>query len=639
MFEFIRTHTRLMLGLMLLLIIPSFVFFGIDGYGKFNDGSRVDVAKVDGRGITRGEWEQAHQRQVERMRRQVPGLDVSMLDSAAARRETLDALVRERVLMATAAKSHLIPGDERLQRLFVSDPQMAPLRNPDGSVNREMLAAQGMSSELFAQQLRTEFGLRQVLGAVGGAGFVTPAVAASALDPLLQRREVQVQRFEPAAYRARIDPTDAELQTYYQANEARYRAPEQASIEYVVLDLDGVAKGITVPDEDLRQYYEENVARYTEAEERRASHILIKADKDMPAADRAAAKSKAEALLAEVRKAPARFAELARKNSSDTGSAAQGGDLDFFIRGAMVKPFEDAAYAMKQGEISNLVESEFGYHIIQLTGQRGGERRPFDTVRAEIEAQVRKSLAQRRFAEAAEQFTNIVYEQSDSLQPAIDKLKLPRMTATVQRAPALGTAGAVASAKLLEAVFSNDSVSNKRNTQAIEVGASQLAAARIIEHRPARVRQLDEVRAAVKESVVTQQAAARAKTEGEARLALIKAAADKTLGPTLVVSRSQPAGQARPVVDAALRVDASRLPQAVGVDLGAAGYVVVRVTQVLPREDAGPAESGLREQVARTLSAAETQALYEALKKRFKAEVREKVVTAVAAEAASAPLR
>ena len=156
----------------------------------------------------------------------------------------------------------------------------------------------------------------------------------------------------------------------------------------------------------------------------------------MPAAERQKASAKAEALLEQVRKSPAQFAELAKKNSDDPGSAERGGDLDFFGRGAMVKPFEDAVFAMKPGEISNVVETEFGFHIIQLTAQRGGEKKSFDSVRAEIEDEVSKQLAQKRYAEAAEQFTNTVYEQSDSLQPVIDKLKLEKRTATVQRTPA-----------------------------------------------------------------------------------------------------------------------------------------------------------------------------------------------------------
>jgi peptidyl-prolyl cis-trans isomerase D len=640
MFDFVRTHTRLMLGLMVLLIFPSFVFFGVQGYTRFTDGSTAAVAEVDGRKITRAEWDQAHQRGVERLRRQMPNVDSALLESAEARRQTLDGIVRERVLLAAADKAHLFPSDERLQRMFVSDPQFAPVRNADGTVNRELLAAQGMNSEMFAQQLRTEYGMQSVLAAVGGTALPAGAPVNRALDALLQSREAQVLRFDATAYREKVSPTPAEIEAFYKANAAQFTAPEQARIEYVVLDQETLAKGIAVPEEDLRRYYEENASRFTQAEERRASHILITADKSAPGGERQKAKARAEELLAQARKAPEQFAELARQHSQDPGSAAQGGDLDFFGRGSMVKPFEDAAFAMKVGEISNVVETDFGYHVIRLTGVRGGEKQPFDSVRATIEAEVRKQLGQKRYAEVAEQFTNTVYEQSDSLQPVVDKLKLEKKTATVQRTPAPDATGPLASPKLLQAVFSNDSVQGKRNTDAIEVGPSQLASARIVEHTPARTLPLADVQERVRAQLVAQQAAALAKKEGEARLAQLQAAgADlSSLPPAVQVSRTQLQGVPPKVVDAILRAKADALPAVVGVDLGPQGYAVVRVGKVLPRQPDPAVDATLGQQYTQAWANAETLAYYEALKQRFKVKVNDAAVAAAAA-AASAPLR
>ncbi len=414
-----------------------------------------------------------------------------------------------------------------------------------------------------------------------------------------------------------------------------FRAPEQARIDYVVLDLQTLQKDVTVSDDELQRYYAENASRYTAAEERRASHILIKADKDMAAAERQKAKAKADALLEQVRKSPGQFAELAKKNSDDPGSAERGGDLDYFGRGAMVKPFDDAVFAMKPGEISNVVESDFGYHIIQLTGQRGGEKKSFDAVRAEIEAEVKKQLAQKRYAEAAEQFTNTVYEQSDSLQPAIDKLKLEKRSATVQRTPAPGATGALASAKLLEAVFGNDAVRNKRNTDAVEVAPSQLASARIVEHQPARTLPLAEVKDQVRERLVGQQAAELAKKEGQALLAQLQKAGDTALPESVVIGRVGAQGVPRSLIDAVLAADAGKLPAPLGVDLGEQGYIVAKVAQVLPRDPAMGNEQTLQGQYAQAIAGAEIQAYYAALKTRYKAEIKP-----LAAEAAtSAPAR
>ncbi|MFY9510015.1 MAG: SurA N-terminal domain-containing protein [Rubrivivax sp.] len=630
MFDFVRTHSRLALGVMVLLIFPSFVFFGIQGYSRFTEGGNETVASVDGNAITRAEWDRAHQRNVERLRRQMPNIDAALLDTPQMKRETLDGLLRERVLLSQASKAHLVPDDARLQRLFVTDPQFAQLRNADGTVNRDLLAAQGMSPQMFEQQLRQEFGMQQVLQAVGQSSIAPMAVVGSALDALLQRREVQLQRFDAAQFMGQVTPSDADLEAYYKANEAQFKASEQASIEYVTLTLDALSKGVAVPEEDLRRYYTENASRYTATEERRASHILIKAEPD-----KKAAKAKAEELLAQVRKAPASFAEVAKKNSQDPGSAAQGGDLDFFGRGMMTKPFEDAVFAMKTGEISNVIESDFGFHIITLTAVKGGDKKPFEAVRAEIEAEVRKSLAQKKYAEAAEQFTNTVYEQPDSLQPVIDKLKLDKQTATVQRTPAPGATGALGSAKLLAAVFSNDVVRNKRNTDAVEIGANQLAAARIVTHTPARTLPLAEVKERVRQRVVASMAAKKAREDGAKRLADLQKTPTETLPVTLTLSRPQSQGLPREIVDAVLRADAGKLPAVIGIDLGEAGYAVARVTQVLPREAVPGGDGPLQQQYGQAWANAEAQAYLAALKKRHKAEVKEAVVAAAAASSAT----
>ena len=636
MFDFVRNHTRLVLGFMLLLIIPSFVFFGVQGYSRFMGGGNDTVAQVDGRAITRAEWDALHDRAVDRARRQQPGIDTKAFDTPQLRRETLDGIVRERVLVAAAGAMHLAPSDARLQRLFVTDPQFAQLRNPDGSVNREILAMQGMSSEMFAQQLRQDLAMQQVMGGVTRSVFATQGVTAAAIDPLLQRRELQLQRFDPAAYRARISPTEAEIEAFFKTQESRFKAPEQASIEYVVLDLAALSKGIAVSDAELQKFYTENVARFTAPEERRASHILIKSEKSEAAAERAKAQARAEALLAEARKTPAAFAELARKNSQDS-SAAQGGDLDFFGRGAMVKPFEDAAFGMKVGEISNVIETDFGFHVITVTAVRGGDKKPLADVRAEIEAELRKAQAQRRWPEMAEQFTNTVYEQSDSLQPVLDKLKLEKKTATVTRTATLGDSGPLASAKLLEAVFANDAIANKRNTDAIETGTNRLVSARVLQHTPTHTLPLAEVKDRVREQLIDQQAQAQALKDGQARLAEAQKDATAALPMTLIVSRAQAQGLPRPVVDAALRADPGKLPVVVGVDLHSGGYVVLRVTQVLPRDPAPGGDDALRGQYAQAWGAAEGEAYLAALKKRYKAEI--KPAAEAPADPASAPAR
>jgi peptidyl-prolyl cis-trans isomerase D len=638
MFEFVRTHTRLLQFVLVLLVFPSFVFFGIQGYSRFTGGANTTVAKVAGRSITQAEWEAAHRDQIERVRRQMPGVDAKLFDTPEMKRQTLESVVREHVMLAAADKLNLVTTDDRLQRLFSTDPQFAFIRNPDGSINKDMLAAQGMSSELFAQRLRQDLSVRQVLQGVGGTVFATPAVAAAALDAFFQQREVQLQRFDAKDYAAKVTPSDADIEKYYKEHAAQFQAPEQASVEYLVLDLESLKKSVTVSEEDLRKYYAENEKRYSTPEERRASHILIKADKDAPAAERAKARAKAEALLAELKKNPAAFADVARKNSQDAASAEKGGDLELYIgRGNTDKPYEDALFALKKGELSGVVDTNEGFYILQLTDVRGGEKRSFESVRAELEEEVRRQLAQKKFSEVAVDFTNMVYEQADSLKPAADRFKLALHQAQgVKRTPAPDATGPLASAKFLEALFSNDAIRNKRNTDAVETAPNQLVSGRIVQYAPARVLPLAEVRDKVRDRVVALQAAALARKDGEARLAELKKAPQTALSAEpQAVSRAQAKDLPRPLVDAVLRADVSKLPAAVGVDLGEQGYAVARINKVLGRDPVAADVARAQAQYAQTWGEAEAQAYYAALKSRFKVEVKEDVVAAEAAASAA----
>jgi peptidyl-prolyl cis-trans isomerase D len=643
MFEFVRKHTRLLQFVLVLLIFPSFVFFGIQGYSRFMGGENTTVAKVAGRNITLSEWTAAQRDQIERVRRQMPGVDPKLFDTPEMKKEVLETLVREHVLLAAADKLHLVTTNERLERELMSVPQLAALKRPDGSFDvdayKALLGAQGMTPPMFEARMRQEVTQRQVLQGLSATAIGPASSSGAAFDALLQQREIQVQRFDTKDALAKVNPTDTELEAYYKnpANAAQFDAPEQASIEYLVLDIDALKKGISVPEEELRKYYAENEARFTTPPERRASHILVKAEKSGPAAEREKAKAKAEKLLAEVKKNPASFADIARKNSDDPGSAEKGGDLDFFGRGAMVKPFEDAAFGLKQGEISGVVESDFGYHIIQVTGARGGEKKSFEQVRAEIEDEARKQQAQRKFSEAAVEFTNMVYEQADSLKPAADKFKLElRKAEGVKRTPAAGATGALASPKFLDALFGADALRNKRNTEAIEIGANQLASARIVQYSPAHQRPFAEVKAAVREKVAAEQAAALARKDGETRLAELRKAPDTVLAaPAQTISRAQTRELPRELIDATLRAPADKLPAYVGVELPGQGYAVVKLVKVLGRDPAAADAVRVQSQYAQAWGDAESQAYYAALRSRLRAETLPAAATAASAVAAN----
>lgn len=630
MLESIRKNSKIVMILLFLLIIPSFIFVGIDR-SYFTESSPT-VARVDGNDIKQSDWDNAHRQESDRMRAEMPNLDPKLLDSPEAKYATLERMVRDRVLAAAAQKMHLATSDAQLVRTLQGIPAIAALRKPDGTLDadgyRALVAAQGMTPEGFEANLRRNLALNQVMGSVMESAMTTPATTDAAMNAVLQRREIQVALFNADQYKAALQPTADEVKAYYDAHQAQFRKAEQADIEYVVLDLNTVKQGIQLNEDDLRTYYKENAQRLAGVqEERRASHILINAPQSASAEERAKAKAKAEALLAEVRAKPETFAEVAKKESQDPGSAANGGDLGFFGRGAMVAPFEQAAFSLPKGSISDVVATDFGFHIIQVTDTKQPAVPSYEQLRPKIVDELQQQQAQRKYAEVADSFSNLVYEQADSLQPAAEKLGLKVVKATgVQRVPQQGAEGPLANTRFLEALFTPESLESKRNTEAVEFGTSQMVAGRITRYEAAHTEPLAAVEADVKRLWVADKAAELAKKAGEDKLAEWKADTSKAQGlaAAQVISRNDPKGLPREVVDAALVAPVKDGAAAwTGVSLGKAGYAVVKINKVVPNEhkDAEFARQAAQQYV-QLWSSAEGAAYYETLKNRFKVQIK-----------------
>jgi len=640
MFDFVRNNTKIMMGILFLLIIPSFVLFGLEGYSSFKD-QGATVAKVNGNKISQGDWDAAHKREVDRIRSSMPNIDVKMFDTPEAKYATLERLVRDQVVAAAAQKLQLVASDTKLARELQSIPAIAALRSPDGKLDMErykqLVASQGMTPEMFEMQMRADISNQQVIQGVQGSAFATLAQTQTAMNAFMQRREVQIVNFPAADFLSKVNVSEADIQAYYDKNSSKFQSMESADIEYVILDIESLRQGIVLNEQDLKSYYEQNLQRLSSKEERRASHILITAAKDAPEAEKKAARAKAEELLKAVKAKPASFADVARKNSQDPGSAVKGGDLDFFGRGAMVKPFEDAAFSLKKSDISDIVESEFGYHIIQLTDIKAPKAQSFEALRPSLEADLKKQQAQRKFAEMAETFSNTVYEQSDSLKPVAEKLKL-----SVQKASKVArnaesqnpqSKNLLNNPALLQALFSEASLQKQRNTEAIEVAPNTLVSARVVKHQPAAALALTEVKDLVKRNLTQDKAAEMAKVQGEQKLANLKTSAEG-LPNAMVLSREKSQRQLPQVVEAVLKADPNKLPAVSGVDLGAQGYAVIRVTKVLPPEDNQALMKQAQQQFTQLWGAAETLAYLAELKSVMKAEI---LVAKPSAEKAKTP--
>jgi len=580
MFDSIRKHQRILQFILLVLILPAFVFFGISGYDGMLSGDR-GVAKVGDREIFQPEFDAAQRQQIDQLRQMLgDGVDTKLFDTPEARAEILEGLIAQKAIAAQASARNVIVTDERVRQTILGIPG---LKREDGGFDdsryKALVASRGLTPAGFEAMVRGDLQVQTLPDAVTASAFMPKTVRERLVALQEERREVREQRFAAADFAARVQPTDAQLAAYHEANGRTFETPESAKVEVVVLTRDALASQISVSPEDLKTYYEQNKARYGTPEERRASHILVKAGPD--------AKAKAEQLLAQLKADPGKFAALAKSASDDPGSAAQGGDLGFFARASMVKPFADAAFEMKQGEIRGPVESEFGQHVILLTGIKPGAEKTFEQVRGELEREVRLQQAGTKFAEAAQAFTDMVYEQSESLKPVADKWKLEIVTVDkVGRTPSPDAprGSPLASARLLSALFGDEVLRNKRNTEAIEIAPGQLAAARIVEHRASQRRPLEAVKDEVRKLVIAEEAGKLARAAGEARLAELKAGkgADATgFSPARAVSRNAPGGLAQPALEAVFRLAADPLPAFAGVDLGSEGYTVVQVVKTL----------------------------------------------------------
>ncbi|RAR53112.1 peptidyl-prolyl cis-trans isomerase D [Paraburkholderia unamae] len=631
MLDFFRNHKRLMMFMLLLVIVPGLGFVGIQGFRGFFDES-ANVASVNGHKITRVEYDNAARQQMDQAR-QIMGaqFDASMFDTPQHRKDILDGLIQQRVLVDETQRLHLTASDDAVRRALLSDPVISSLKNPDGTINldqyKQLLAMQGMTPEQYDERVRYSLAMQQLPASIIGSAFTPKSLAQQLTGLSEQQRDVQGLAFHVSDYAQKVQPTDAQLQAYYDANKNAFATPATAQIQYLVLSAATVAAGVQPSDADLKKYYDDNIAHYRTQEEVRASHILITVPKDASADVRNAAKQKADAVLAEVKAHPDQFAQIAQKESQDPGSASKGGDLGYFGPGMIAggQAFDDAVFKLKKDEISGVIQSDFGYHVVKVTDVKPAVTKPFDDVKAQITNEVKAQQAAKLLADASDGFTSSVYEQAKTLQPAADKYKLTIQTATVTPKPnaTLPADSPLNNQKFLDAVFASDSVNQHNNTQAIDVGNSTLISARVTSYQPATVPAFAAVKDAVRQKVVAQQAADMARKDGEAKLAeLQKSKSTDGFSSALKVSRNDAQGLPPSALSAVFKADAQKLPAYVGVDLGNDGYAIYRVNSVTN----GPAADGARlaaaqQQLAQVDGQSQVQAYLDALRDRSKVKM------------------
>ena len=579
MLEVIRAHSKGWLAkLILTLITVPFALFGIDAYLK-DAGAGASVAKVDGATISIQEYRNAMQSLRDRLQKENPK-DIGALDSPEVKQSVLDRLINTRLLNAEVDNNNFKVTNEQLAQFITSLPEFQQGGKFSQEVYDKLLSQNQMTPSQFEKKMRGELLLQQVRDGVPGLAFTSKAVEDAVLNVEHQQREVSVAEIKTADFISQVNVDPSEVQAYYEKHKDKFKVPEQVKLEFVMLSANTLIPKMQTTDEEAKKFYDENASKFQGSEQRHASHILIGDSASASPEAKAEAKKKAEQVLAEVKKNPAKFAELAKKYSQDPGSAEKGGDLGTFGRGSMVKPFEDAAFSMKPGEVSGLVQSDFGYHIIKLT-EIVGQGQGFETLKPQIRAELMYQKALVKFSEQAEAFSATVYEQSTSLKPVADAYNIP-----VQKTEWLSYADGAKffkSDKLMTLVFTNEVLKDKRNTEAVEVSNNTLVSARVVEYKASAPRSFDEVKGGIADLLKIEKATKLAIDKGAASLASLKSSKEVAgldwITP-VVVDRKNAQGLTDLTMSNVFKVDTNKLPAYAGIADSQKGYLLIKVTAV-----------------------------------------------------------
>jgi len=619
MLESIRNNKRIVQVFLLLITIP-FAVWGLEAY--FQGGGNEDVVRIGRTRIGLAQFREAMRNEQDRMKKENPGMDPADVDTEALREMVLDGLINRHLLLLEAQKRGLNVR-QAMQQMIAQIPDFQENGAFSQARYEAALAANNNSVPQFEAQLQENLQRQALVSAVFEASFTPKTVTDRIVAMQTETREVQENLIAWSSLAGKVQVTDAEVRQFYDGNAALFTHPEQMRVEYVVLNQKTLDSKAKLPEADVRAWYESHQEQFVRPEERRISHILLLTGEDV---DKEKVRERALQLLAEVKKEPKSFAGLAKKHSQDPGSAKEGGDLGFMARQTLVKPFADAAFALEKGEISDLVESEFGFHIIRVEEIRPSEHFPFAEVRSLIEKTMQEQDAVKRFAEAAENFRNLVYEAPDSLKPAADAYGLPIQQSGWLNRESKGQEP-IFNPRLMRAMFGDEMLKNGRNTEVVEVAPGELAAARLLEFQPAELLPFDEVKQAITSRLREEKAQALAVAQGEAKLAELREKEVRVnWGKTQTVSRISPDTLQPAALEAILKAGTDKLPTYVGVALPGQGYALYKI---------GKAETPIVEprlahflvgQVEGFVAQTETMTYLAALRQRYKVKVNESLI-------------
>ena len=519
MLEFIREKAKGIIAWAIIILIGiPFALWGINNY--FTGPKTIVVAEVNGEPITAIEFVRVYQRQKQQLQQQLGERYDQLVDDRKLRRQILDRLIEQKLIQQWAADHHMAISDAQVAMVIQSAPIFA---DKDGKFSKakyeQVLRANGLTIPEFEQLQKLSLLEQQYRALTQASTLAWPAEVNQLVDLQRQQRKVGWIQLDMTPFINAAQVTDQQVQAYYDQHRDEFVEPEKVVVDYVLLDKRQLAAAIKPDEATLKQFYEDNRDLFTQPEERRARHILIPFKAGDEKSEQAALKQ-AQALEAKLKQG-ADFAELAKKYSKDPGSAAVGGDLGWFEQGTMVPEFDKKVFAMKKGEISEPVRTQFGWHIIQLEDIRPAQTQPFDKARERALALYREQQADKQYYDLLEKLNTQAYEQPDTLEPAAQAIG-----ARVQTSKPFSRAhgeGLFANPKAREAAFGEEVYKQHLNSQVIELNPNQALVLRINRVIPQHQLPLEKVRDRIVETLKRQQAHEKAVAALMQALARLKA--------------------------------------------------------------------------------------------------------------------
>lgn len=640
MFDFIRSHQRLMQVILLVLILPSFALIGVSGYSTYVSGDH-DMVKVGGHAITLQDYDQARRNQLQELQSQNrAGFDPASLDNEPARSALLESMIDRRVIATVASDDRFSVSDAVLRQAIAAIPQLQVNGEFSTERYRDLLKSMGMTSRDFERGQRAELALGRVLGPVDASATLPRPVTDSIERALTAQRTVRLRIYPVSNYEKDVKVSDADIKSWYDGNKQQLKLPEQVDIQYLLLDEAAAMKNVPAVSPDAeKKYYEQNKSRFVSRARVNLSHILVSVPVGATEAQRDAALTKARKIDTEVQADKSHFADIARKQSQDAGTARQGGELGWITQGSWPANLDKVVFALKKGEISGVVDGPGGYHIFKANDVDPSKTQSFEDAKPQVEKEIRQQLGADKFADMSTKLTSLVYDNAGSLQPAADALGMQVKTASgiarerlldaneagSSAAASSPDAAVLADVRVRRALFTPRVLTDKQNSGVIEISPDTLIVVRVAKSIPAHIPPLDKVTATIRTTLVNKKALADAVEAGQAAVAGYRKAADPAkvpegFGSAMSVSRIDPQGLSKPVLDAALAAPVKTLPSYAGMQAPTA-YVVIRIEKAEPGKAGDMELAGLPAQLDQLWGNAEKAAVLKALRQEVKVKM------------------